>query len=588
MAKTTNKKIARSVSAGSRNSKSSTATNRASNRSSSSSPPPLEISGVASRKSKKKSSARKRTTSKTPKIPPKSAPKTPEPTRKRAQTAPVDLDNMSDNLHTNHHQDAISPADTFDTIPLSASSSSSRSTSSSLHKSRSDARDDGSNDYLPVSLLNFDSPKNEQRRSNGDGNKSKIVIELKDSNDSNKNGRSKSVIGGGGSLFCLLKPLLLLLLLVALGSGGASVYGWLFRFPSLNKQVKELEDQVNRLNLEVDRLETENDRYETLNDRLNITVDDLEGVRDDLNGTVFELEGVADALNTTKDQIVDQIEQLKGQNEEYASLNENLQDSVMLLDQEVDFFREALQELSDEHSVLRNTTTALQDLAVSFSNTTIDQNETLQVLKDTLEGFQGENDRLEEFNKNLETALIFLNDTLFSNGNLVESSRATLGEITEDLGERVLEQQGLTLLQLQISYRQLLAGWDCDYRDVFRSEPFGQDYNLPIPTDDGNLLPPEVETYIEERVLSKMCLDPEDFLAYLSSPASGELTSNTLIRAVTLYTEDAMQYYFPDNADGITLLAWTNASYRCELLESPFVSSQRRRQLYHLRQGRWH
>jgi len=368
------------------------------------------------------------------------------------------------------------------------------------------------------------------------------------------------------------------LVLVVLLSGGASLYGWLFKFPSLNKQVKELEKQVSRL-------EAENDRYEDLNDRLNITVDDLEGVRDDLNGSVTELEGVASALNTTKDQIVAEIEELKAQNFDYAQLNDGLQASVANLAGEVEFFREALTELSDEHSILKNTTDALQNLAIQFSDTTFDQNETLKVLKETLEGFQTENDRLEEFNEKLETGLDYLNETLFQNGNLIESSAATLGSITEILGERVQQQQRSTRMQLEISYRQLLAGWDCDYRDVFRSESYGLDYDSLLPPPSGNvLLPQEVQAYIDERVLSKMCLDPDDFNKYLLSTVAEAtdigVTSNQLIRAVILYTEDAMTYYFSSSVEsgnsnsngGISLSEWIDASFRCDLLEIPFTT----------------
>jgi len=531
----------------------------------------------------------------------------------------------------------ISPADTYDTVPLSDSPSRSFGSRASYDKRRStnqhDNRDDRSNnsnnDYLPVSLLNFDSPRNGARSNvnsnNNDKNTSKVVIEhkIKDSN----RGRSRSAFGGGSSLLCLVKPLLLFLFLAVLVSGAASVYGWLFKFPALNQQVEALEEQVVRLHGEVDRLETENDRYENLNDRLDTTVGDLEVVRNDLNGTASDLEDVASALNTTKDQIVAEIEQLKGQNSEYVRLNQGLQANVMELAGEIEFFREALGELTDEHSILQNTTASLQDLAMQFSNTTIDQNETLAVLKDTLEGFQTENDRLEVFNEKLETGLNYLNETLFANGNLVQSSAATLVEISEVLGEQVQQQQRSTLRQLEISYRQLLAGWDCDYRDVFRSESYGQNYELVLPpatgenpsilaTTSGIVIPLEVQNYIDERVLSKLCLDPDDFQKYLSSIAdeldAEGVTSNQLIRAVVLYTEDAMQYYFsssvdadsnngdsgsttttPKDASGIPLSEWIDASFRCDLLKSPFAArkdslnsngiSVRKQRLFHLR-----
>jgi len=568
------KKSTRGVSAGSSDSKNSGSTSKTSNVNTGKAPKSLSSSSSKGQK-------------KTPLLPPaavvptsKQAPRTPDPLRQPSTNEPVDLDDMVDTLSRSNEM-GLSPAETFETAPLSASSSIRSSDSRDSYQNKRSGtknrgnKDDDSNDYLPVSLLNFDSPqKGNKKNGNGNVNGNTVVIEhkMKDSN------RGRSSGGGGRSFLWMIKPLLIVLVLVVLLSGGASLYGWLFKFPSLNKQVKELEKQVSRL-------EAENDRYEDLNDRLNITVDDLEGVRDDLNGSVTELEGVASALNTTKDQIVAEIEELKAQNFDYAQLNDGLQASVANLAGEVEFFREALTELSDEHSILKNTTDALQNLAIQFSDTTFDQNETLKVLKETLEGFQTENDRLEEFNEKLETGLDYLNETLFQNGNLIESSAATLGSITEILGERVQQQQRSTRMQLEISYRQLLAGWDCDYRDVFRSESYGLDYDSLLPPPSGNvLLPQEVQAYIDERVLSKMCLDPDDFNKYLLSTVAEAtdigVTSNQLIRAVILYTEDAMTYYFSSSVEsgnsnsngGISLSEWIDASFRCDLLEIPFTT----------------
>ena len=502
----------------------------------------IASSSVVSAKSKS-GKAKKSMKSKSTALPPR----TPEP--------PVDLDEM-----------VVSPAETFDTVPLEESPSRSFDSTVSYHKQpkklskpqqRNSDDDSAGNDYLPVSLLNFESPRKGNGNKNN-GNSSKVVIEHK-MKDSHRGNGSRSPFG----MMCLLKPLLLFLFIAAMLSGAASVYGWLFKFPSLNKQVKELENQISRL-------EAENDRYESLNDQLNLTAYDLEEVKDDLNGTVLELENVASVLNTTTDQVVEVINQLKGQNYEYALLNEGLQDNVEELAGEVNFFREALEELSNEHSILQSTTDSLQELAAQFSDTTVDQKETLAVLKETLDGFQAENDRLEDFNEKLESGLDYLNETLFANGNLVESSAATLSDISEVLGERVQQQQQSTLVQLEISYRQLLAGWDCGFNDVFQ---FGQD--SVIPSTNGNLLPVEVQTYLDDRVLSKLCLDFQDFEAYLSSTTTGGgVTSNQLVRAVVLYTEGAMKYYFDGTSNGVSLSEWIDASFQCDLLDSPFVAAQ--------------
>mmetsp|Transcript_9925 Transcript_9925/g.24154 ORF Transcript_9925/g.24154 Transcript_9925/m.24154 type:complete len:620 (-) Transcript_9925:155-2014(-) len=589
----TKKKQKSTRSVTSSNSKGSSQTRRASNVSS-----PTAIGGIFSKSRNKRGGK--------PKLPPSSE-GTPEPLRERAQSEPVDLDDLADALRRGHHNDddALSPAETFDTVPLSASPSrsfGSRSGIGGRGRAPKNHRD-SEGDSLPVSRLRFDSPI---REDDGGGRKGRAIQQDASKTRSLRKGefRSRSLFCGGGSAMylCLVKPVLLVLLLVALVSGSASVYGWLFRFPALNQQIEVLEEQVHRLSGEVDRLETENDRYAVLNNRLNITVDDLEDVADDLNGTVSDLEDVAEALNTTRDQIIAEVQELRLQNLEYSDLNEDLREQVSVLDRDLETFRASLAELSTEHAVLRNTTDALQDLAVRFSNTTVDQNETLAVLRQTLEGFRAENDRLEGFNRELEAGLDYLNQTLLSNGLQIETSAVALTEITRVLGEQVQQQQRSTLTQLEISYRQILAGWDCDYRDVFRSRDFGQDFDAPIlgtaTTTEGTVvLPPDVRTYLEERVMSGMCLDGDAFSRYLFALTIDEgriVTSNELVRAVVLYTEDALRYYFPFSQqggaegedggdeggipaetapDGIDLSEWIDAGFRCDRLEAPFAGT---------------
>jgi len=251
-----------------------------------------------------------------------------------------------------------------------------------------------------------------------------------------------------------------------------------------------------------------------------------------------------------------------------------------------------------------------------FYNKTVDQNETLSELRSTLEGFQSENDRLEQFNSKLLNGLDYLNTTLS------EGIDTSLEEITVVLGERVQQQQLLTLKQLEISYRQLIQNWDCGYRDVFSNEPYGQNFDIPMigydPNSDRLLLPESVTRYINDRVLSKLCLSTsnyntdDDFLMYLQRTNTDPrgITSNQLIRSVALYTDEALKHYFPtsssssssistivddtlpansieigkrnedsnnnnnnnedDGAGGITIDDWINAGFRCELIPQPF------------------
>mmetsp|Transcript_8912 Transcript_8912/g.9848 ORF Transcript_8912/g.9848 Transcript_8912/m.9848 type:complete len:645 (-) Transcript_8912:156-2090(-) len=521
---------------------------------------------------------------------------TPIPLRQRSRSQPVDLDDMVDTMADNNNvqHDSVSPTGTFDTVPLS------HTRSFQSYSSESPTTQNDSN-YLPVSLMNFDSStanrNNNNTRSNNNNdnnsnNSNKVVIEHKMKNSSNNN--TKGISSGVGSLFCILKSLLPFLLIMAVVGSAASIYGWIFKFPTLSQEVKALEEQVVRLNTEIDRMTTEidrlgleNDRYASLNTRLNVTVDELEDVQDDLNSTVYELEDVAARLNLTKDELTQEINTLYDRNREYEVLNIGLAQNVDVLSQEISYFQEALTRLTEEHSTLLNTTVSLENLVIQFENTTMDQNETMQILKETLEGFTQENDRLETFNNDLLDGLQYLNTTL------TEGLDTSLEEITLVLGEQVQQQQYMTLKQLEISYRQVIQNWDCTYGTVFSNEEYGQDYDLPL--TDNNILPQTVNSYVEERVLSKLCLNSYDFADYLNKNYNGLITSNQLIRSTVLYTNAALQYYFPtatNNDDttessesmiafsgdddegkngGMPLTEWIQAGFRCELLSTPFV-----------------
>ncbi|VEU33675.1 unnamed protein product [Pseudo-nitzschia multistriata] len=528
----------------------------------------------------------------------------------RSENQPVDLDQLVDTMaannnkghansrsNSNHNtqQIALSPAETFDTVPLAHSPSSVSSSSRfSINSGKSNKNNnrDSNRDYLPVSLLNFDSPRNGVgKKPNGNKiNGNKVVIEHQLS-PSSKSSSSSSPRSSMPLCVWWVKPILGILLIIMLLSGAASVFGWFFKFPSLNDQVEALEDEIealqgeiNRLETQVDRLETENDRYEFLNNQLGIAVFDLEEVKNDLNGTVLDLEQTAWSLNSTKDALANEVIDLSLKNDEYKALNDELKLSVKKITSEASFFRTALDGLKEEHSILTNTTEALRDLVYNFTTTANETNVSLQaMLQETLEGFVTENDRLEALNTNLENGLLYLNTTLNQQGAQTIAQEQSLEAIVALLGDKVEQQQRSTLVQLEISYRQLLMGWDCDFKNVFfggSSSSSNSNGVVLLP------LPDEITAYVDERVLSKLCLDESDFLQYLlytSSPNSSSISSDQFVRALVLYTEEAMKYYFPSSGifpgannnasdrDGLLLSHWIDAAFHCESLQSPFV-----------------
>ncbi|KAG7367646.1 MCP methyltransferase/methylesterase [Nitzschia inconspicua] len=435
----------------------------------------------------------------------------------------------------------VSPADTFDTV-LTSPSTRSFDDASFVSSSPQPAAQKLVIDHNINTSSSTDGSSSFSKRNTGNGQHSRAAATL--------------FVG-------LSKPLMGVGLLLLLGAGGMAAWGWLFQIPGLENQVKALEEQVLRLNTEidrltgqVDRLEDENDRYQELNNDLNRTVVELEDVKNDL-------EDVAVDLNTTNQELAQQVNELGSQNSVYVALNKELNNTVVQLSAEVDYFKVALADLAHENGVLSNMTDSLAMLTAQFTNTSVAQNETLSALQEFLQNLMEQNDRLEAFNGNLLTLVNFLNETSTGLGTSLE-------EITTFLSDQISINQRLALLSLENTYLQRVQTWDCDFRDVFRDQSFGLDYTVPI---DIQTQLPAVLDYVDQRVLSKICLDKDDFTSYLNAEyAGGVITTNRLVRAVVLYWGMAFDYFFPDPGEqGVTLEDWAQSAFNCERLPEAFT-----------------
>jgi predicted nucleic acid-binding Zn-ribbon protein len=431
-------------------------------------------------------------------------------------------------------RDEVSPAETFDTALTSPMRTFDESETGSPAKVRSSAR--------------FAPPPQ--------------TVEI-----SHKVKSAGSAPRSAGLIFGLSKPFIgigLVLLVV----GAAAGLGW-FKIPGLTTQIKALEEQVanlnieiNRLSSEVDRLEEENDRFESLNDRLNMTAFEFEELANELNITVQELEDVADRLNITSQELVFNVYELAMENLEYQRLNTQLNGTVASLSVEVQTFEDALRELILENSILSNLTEALQALTDNLNDVTVEQNETLIELRNVLADFVAENDRLESLNDDLVSVVSFLNETSLGIDR-------TLQGVTDFLATQISSSKVLVLASIESKLDASRDNWDCDYRDIFREEPFGTDFNVPITDMDAVL------SYVDNKVLSELCLDRTDFvnqLAMAYPPAAGTLTSFRLMRSVLRYTDAAIDYYFPEDGEvGLAYEDWAAASFECQNLANTFA-----------------
>jgi predicted nuclease with TOPRIM domain len=384
-------------------------------------------------------------------------------------------------------------------------------------------------------------------------------------NVSTNNGRSGGRARSAGLIFGMSKPIFALVAGSLLLTSGAAAYfltGWL-EIPGLNNQIKALEVQVDRLAGEVDRLVAENDRYESLNDQLNTTIQEFAGLNDQLNMTATHLEGINKNLNATNLQLKDRIEDLSQQNQEYATLNAELNAITVQLANEVDQFRRAIATLILENADLANLSDKLAGLTGDLGSIAEDQNLTIAALELTVTDIVSENTRLADLNNDLTNIASFLSETS-------AGLDTSLQQVAQFLAGQITANRILVLGSLENTYRQRITNWDCDYRDIFRVFAFGDDYDVVIPAADENM----VIRYVSDRVLSELCLDRTDFEQYLFNtiPQEEGLTSNRLMTVVLVYTTTALDYYFPEaGEDGLSALDWADAAYDCQNLANKFV-----------------
>jgi len=320
------------------------------------------------------------------------------------------------------------------------------------------------------------------------------------------------------------------------------------------EDVLQLQQEIDRLEAANDQLADQLDDYADLNNLLNASIQELQVQNGILAANNDEYEALNGQLNASLAELREQNAFLAEQVDIYAGLNQDLNATAYHLEEQVDRLEGEVDELTLQND-------RLEALVGSFSTETEHLSElgdllqdNVDRLEDKIEDLMVENDRLEGLVADLQTVADFLDDAA---QNLNES----FDEVTAFLAEQISTNRFLVVENLQNTYHQRVANWDCALRDRFALEDFTRDGNMPIPDD----IFPVVMLYVEERVLSDLCLDTSDFELYMSNRYNGEdITVNRLTTSVQRYTWDALDHYFPEaDEDGVAPEAWAAAAYEC-------------------------
>lgn len=230
-------------------------------------------------------------------------------------------------------------------------------------------------------------------------------------------------------------------------------------------------------------------------------------------------------LNQQLERLENEVNRLQSENNRFETLNDELNNTVKELDETATFLNISVNEL----------------------NATVDELST-------------EVDELKKLNSDLESIAGFLNSTAQDLGE-------SFDQITAFLAEQIDSSKVLTLANLENIMQQRMSSWECNYGARFGTEAFGSNFGLEIPASSWF----EVESYVTERVLEEMCLDNADFVRFLQETYSPWNTNN-LIAAVSVYTERALDWYFPEVGEtGLSHEDWAEATFDCENLTTKFM-----------------
>lgn len=318
--------------------------------------------------------------------------------------------------------------------------------------------------------------------------------------------------------------------------------------------VEALKEQVSNLEAANDQLAEQLLDYLDINLMLNSSIAELQVQNGILAENNEDYQALNQQLNASLQELQYQNEFLAEQVETFAQLNQDLNDTASDLEEQVD-------RLEGEVDNLANQNDRLEALVSQLNNETEDLSEVVDLLEGNVSRLEGkiqelgvENDRLEGLVDDLRTVADFLDET---SENLDESYE----QVASVLAGQIATSRLLVAESLQNTYHQRVSNWDCAFRDRFALEDFESDPSLPIPDDKM----PAVMAYVEERVLSDLCLDANDFELYMNDRYSGgDITSSRLTSSVSRYTWGALDYYFPDaDGDGLTPEDWASTGYEC-------------------------
>ncbi len=269
------------------------------------------------------------------------------------------------------------------------------------------------------------------------------------------------------------------------------------------------------------------------------------------------------------------VELLNDENQEFKTLNAELQTENKRYDSYTKELNRTVEELIDELAISTATQTALsvslneykairqtlEDEILFLSDTTGDLNSTVQELNAAIAEFEEENDKF-------RTIVSFLEDE----ANGVQHS---YDELAKTLASTIIRKRTLAEIGVKERMKAELAGWECGLVVAFATQEFSKNVNYPIGYSHFD----DVVDYVSDKLFVNFCINSTDFETFLQNEIVEEgntiwtINLSDFTRGVNIYTSEVLNYYFPDEDDtnGLDSEVWETANYECSKLSQEMI-----------------
>ncbi len=247
------------------------------------------------------------------------------------------------------------------------------------------------------------------------------------------------------------------------------------------------------------------------------------------------------------------------ENERYHEYTNELNQTVKSLSKDlmqVQKSEENLKTAVEEYAAVQEN---LEEEIVTLTSHANELNVTIDSLNEALELFQEENRQFKELNEDLGEIVFFLEEE-------AEGVERSYEELAAHLADTILRKRVLAEIGLHERMKSERAGWQCGYKTAFSSQDFIKDEEAPI----GYSSYDTVLGYIADSFFDDLCISRGNFETFLrhevllGGQKLWEITSRDLTAGVNMYTNEVLEFYFPDEGeDGVNKTAWDDADYDC-------------------------